>query len=279
MSSSLPAFGMHRRFLIKGACAGAAAMCCLPGRPAFGKSKGSVKKACRPGDVQLMSPRFAISKSSNGRTFTYSWGHLHSITGSFHRIEISFEKHNNLTEGQMMRKLVNRMSHRESDQHYLTMATTAPYRRTFLRPLVQGIMQAADALEDHPVPLILSLVQSIAYRCEDGYQSWPVECLLQLHADCSDASVCAAALLEELHWLQRKEVDWDRVPLWVFLQNEQERHMAIAVRLPDRHAIKDGFFIMDRGRKYFVAETTWTGWRIGELPDELNQPKVLARRL
>ena len=79
-----------------------------------------------------------------------------------------------------------------------------------------------------------------------------------------------AALVEQFQATRVGELGG--APYWVYLIDNSDRHMALAVRVDKVDAPGDGQRASSwtyKGFRYWVAETTGTGWSIGELPQSL----------
>lgn len=109
---------------------------------------------------------------------------------------------------------------------------------------------------------VLMIVHQIPYE-ESAPQKYPVETIVENKGDCDLFSFIAASIMIA------GGLDT------VLLYYEEEKHMNVGVSLshePDSARWAASYFL-HAGNRYYVAECTagnWeTGWRVGELPDEL----------
>ena len=117
---------------------------------------------------------------------------------------------------------------------------------------------------------VLSFCQGIPYTKDsppeqfligfDEYPKYPVETLLDNAGDCEDKSILAAVLL--------KELGYDTAVI-LYLG-----HVAIGVNIPNLNS--DDKYYQYGNIKYYFAETTATGWKIGEIPQELETKSYLV---
>ncbi len=92
---------------------------------------------------------------------------------------------------------------------------------------------------------------------EEEYPRYPIETLYERQGDCEDTSILIAALLKEFGY----EVGFIHVP----------GHLAVALRTTDDY--NDGPYLTKNGHRYLYIESTYAGWNIGEIPqDVLGQP-------
>ena len=136
-----------------------------------------------------------------------------------------------------------------------------------LSGLVAAIEQLAytaglDAWER--LNLIISFAQAIPYVTEEGeYPRYPLETLIEMEADCEDASILAAALLQQM--------GFDTI-LLAFLE---EHHMAVGVRV--RPPATDGqTYYTWNGGVYYYLEPTSIGWKIGQKPERYSSLPVIV---
>ena len=113
------------------------------------------------------------------------------------------------------------------------------------------------------VALALSFVQSIPYQDVKEYQRFPYETLIDWAGDCSDTTALFAALVDAMGYGI------------VLLRFESDNHIAVGVKATDSYATaqsggKATYYNWDNNRYYF-AETTGTGWRIGQKPENLKR--------
>lgn len=104
---------------------------------------------------------------------------------------------------------------------------------------------------------IIAFVQSLPYFTDkistgyDEYPRYPIETLVNNGGDCEDTSILTAALL--------KEMNYDVVLLLY------PKHMAIGVTCNGCH----GTSFTYNDKKYFYLETTSGGWKVGQVPSNL----------
>lgn len=110
---------------------------------------------------------------------------------------------------------------------------------------------------------VLGFAQSIEYSLdidttgEEEYWRYPIETIFEQTGDCEDSSILAAAVLHELGHAVLPLVTHD--------------HAAIGISAPDG---LPGTFIDHDGHRYYYCETTAEGFRIGQLPTDVD-PKDL----
>ena len=228
--------------------------------------KAGLLLAAKPIDTALASKRtlrvdgYVTKKIMEGNFFRYSWIHQGQD------VSVGFSAGDGFTSSDALRHIIRRLKHTHKKALMVTMAEKDPYRSLFLDPLVGAILTQAEKMNADPVRLMLSLTQGLPYKPENEYQAWPTETLINVHGDCSDTSVVFAALLERYH---KTHPEFGRTPLWVFLLGQT--HMAVGVR--SHAAVRySGTYWTKLGEKYFFAETTGTGWDVGQRP-----PKTLDR--
>lgn len=106
---------------------------------------------------------------------------------------------------------------------------------------------------------VLGLAQSIEYSFdvdstgEEEYWRYPIETMYEQTGDCEDSSILAAAVLHQL----------GHAVLPLVTRN----HAAIAISAPEG---LPGTFIEHRGHRYYYCETTSEGFRIGQLPTDVD---------
>ena len=109
---------------------------------------------------------------------------------------------------------------------------------------------------------ILMIVQQIPYNEEiphSGTLRYPVETLGDNSGDCDVLSVLAASLM--------KAGGLDVVLL------EYSNHMNIGVCLPNKQS---GTYYNYNGKRFYVAETTGSGWRVGGCPPQYTRAYVIS---
>lgn len=119
----------------------------------------------------------------------------------------------------------------------------------------------------HEVCAVLAMAQSIPYsldsgsRNQDEYWRYPIETLYDQTGDCEDTSILAACLLLALG----HEVAMLLMP----------GHVAVGV------AAGQGFPPAERlvQGTYFYCETTQSGWRVGQVPEDVNPGDIEVVRI
>ena len=134
----------------------------------------------------------------------------------------------------------------------------------YLAALGQKFKEAAE-LESHSdfemVENIVLFVQQLDYVDDkvgtgyDEYPKFPLETLADEGGDCEDSAILLASLLRELGF---------GTALIQFPD-----HMGVGVR--GKESIEGSYFETADGIRYYYIETTSTGWKIGELPEELER--------
>ena len=140
-----------------------------------------------------------------------------------------------------------------------------PYDDWYLNRIIQKMDEICkensyDELDK--INLVISFVQQLPYTSDkvstgyDEYPRYPIETLVDYGGDCEDTSILTAALLKQMGY----DVALIRFP----------KHMGVGISL---NSIS-GYYFEYSGKRYFYVETTNSGWRIGELPDELKYEKA-----
>ena len=221
------------------------------------------------------SPKFKVDQNwtteveRNGNDYTYRWEHR----GRPVEIEVSPDP-NKFIQSNALRLLINKFPHEHGE--YIEMAERDPYRKPFLSPVVEAIAAAAAReSEADPLFMLLTFVQGLPYKRESDYQSWPTETLINMHGDCSDSAVLYAALVEQYQANRLSMVGKD--PLWAYLKGKcRLGHLAVGLRSRPGRSYS-GTYYSKRGFEWYVAETTGTGWQIGE-KNCLDRATVLVPR-
>lgn len=107
--------------------------------------------------------------------------------------------------------------------------------------------------------LALAVAQGIPYVKDrdsvgkDEYWRYPIESLVDQEGDCEDSTILAAAIL--------RRMGFDVAMIFT------KGHAALGVAgLPGAK----GHFVEHDGRDYMYCETTGTGWRVGQLPPDID---------
>lgn len=137
---------------------------------------------------------------------------------------------------------------------------THPLDDIYIERLVEIIKESAAQKEFNKYQIVeftIAFVQSLPYTVDsvtspfDEYPRYPVETLVDGGGDCEDTSILLASLLTEMGY-------------GVVLISPPE-HMAVGLKGGDNIR---GTYWEYEGDKYFYIETTGSGRRIGELPEE-----------
>ena len=145
---------------------------------------------------------------------------------------------------------------------------TDPLQGELVERMAEGL-SAAAAREGwslrQQVEFTLALIQAMEYVADDmskgvaQYARYPVETLVEQVGDCKDKSILYASLLSAMG------ID----VVFIVLAGEPG-HLAVGVKGEDF----SGTYYDDQGSRYYYAETTSSGWRIGEMPDEYRSQKA-----
>lgn len=136
---------------------------------------------------------------------------------------------------------------------------TNPYDDQYIRTIIEKInfiSLSSDLTESEKLNLVVSFVQSLPYTSDkvttpyDEYPRYPLETLVDQGGDCEDTSILASSLLYGMNY----EVVLLGLP----------NHMACGVY---SEGLSGSYYMLD-GKEFFYLETTDTGWKIGEVPDE-----------
>jgi len=136
------------------------------------------------------------------------------------------------------------------------------------RPVMQALANEFSRIatsDVEAVGLALTFVQSFPYahdadsKGEDEYVRYPVETLVDGCGDCEDKVALLTALLYEM--------DADFILLVL------PEHMAIGVHCDGLVADR---YLDFRGKKYFYLETTMSGWRMGQIPEDYADAEIEA---
>lgn len=136
---------------------------------------------------------------------------------------------------------------------------------SYVKIVADGLREAAENKGYEPydeVSFILAFVQSLPYTSDsvttgyDEYPRFPVETLVDGGGDCEDTSILFAAIVLVLGYGA------------IFISPPS--HVAVGVLGKDL----SGYYWTYSGRRYYYCETTGENWRIGDLPDELQNTKA-----
>lgn len=137
---------------------------------------------------------------------------------------------------------------------------THPLDDTYIDNLadkIKGKAQEEGFTEFDTVEFAAAFVQSLPYIADsvttpyDEYPRYPVETLVDKAGDCEDTSILMASLFNSMGY---------GVVLFIF-----PGHVAVGVLGGEGIS---GTYIEYNGGKYFYLETTNTGWKVGQIPEE-----------
>ncbi|RLE55997.1 MAG: hypothetical protein DRJ30_02905 [Candidatus Methanomethylicota archaeon] len=137
------------------------------------------------------------------------------------------------------------------------------------------IKQIAEKLREQTVneeelaDALLDFVQDKNYALSIRYYptiefKYPVETLVEMGGDCDTHAFLYASLLKAAGFKT------------LLLFTTDQTHVAVAVHLnkpPEHNLNKIAYYFEYNGLKYYFAETTSWGWRVGDLPSELENKK------
>jgi hypothetical protein len=140
------------------------------------------------------------------------------------------------------------------------------YDKPYLEKLagdIKNFTEDQGFSNDQTVLFTIAFVQSLPYTSDkvttgyDEYPRYPVETLVDYGGDCEDTAILAAALVNEL--------GYGVVLLKFEGTGGNPGHMAIGIKGSDNI---QGTYYSNEGYRYYYLETTGSGWRIGQVPDE-----------
>ena len=198
----------------------------------------------------------------SGSEFTFEW----TLRGERRKLSFDLENRFSTVKAQAM---CAKLSNEHSEANYLRMAAYDPCRHTLLAALTNKLITSAKRFGVSPLENTIAFVQSIPHECDIGSQQWPTQSLLNNVADCSDKTVLAAALIEEMARLQSGlGRTWRHVAtskrLWIFLS--RENHITIALNAPYCFRIgipihRDEAHVRTDGKKFFFTELNGSPYR------------------
>lgn len=136
----------------------------------------------------------------------------------------------------------------------------------YLKEIAQMINETAHNAgftERETVNYVIAFVQSLPYAADNvsapgnDYPKYPIETLFERGGDCEDTSILTAALLDQM--------GYDVALLILYNAN----HCAVGITIDS-----SGSYYEYNGTKYYYIETTGEGWRIGEIPPELEDTRA-----
>lgn len=154
------------------------------------------------------------------------------------------------------------LSHRiESYDDFIDYATPAEPEVIALAGKLEAAADARALDLEAKANYILSFVQGLKYTQDNTtqgigeYPRYPVETLVDQMGDCEDTAVLYISLMEAL--------GYQAVLLILPEATIDAGHAAAGVALEG----VDGSYYEAEGANYYYAETTTTGWRVGEMPE------------
>ncbi len=115
---------------------------------------------------------------------------------------------------------------------------------------------------------VLAFAQSMDYTLDaettdhPEYWRYPIETIHEETGDCEDTTILAAAVLRRL--------GHEVLPLLT------PGHAALGIAAPTE---VEGVFVVYEGRRYYYCETTSEGWRVGQLPPDINADSITVSPL
>lgn len=142
-----------------------------------------------------------------------------------------------------------------------------------IREVVDQLRQIAEMLQYDDAAVareMAGFVQGcITYRTdlestgEEEYYRYPLETLYEGQGDCEDTSILMAALLKE----------WGYEVAFIHLPG----HIAVGIRTADDY--QDGSYYEMDGHRYMYIESTASGWKIGDIPEEYRSMKAIIYKI
>ena len=206
---------------------------------------------------------YTTAMSISANRMTIDWKHAGTPVWVDVKLKKTFD---------LLQILVELDKHENTHFRFIKKVEHDPYLVDIIGRVVRAVTELADSLGEGPAYMLLTLVQGIPYRARRLYQQWPTQSLLSMAGDCSDTSLLYAAFLEAYH-LQNLR-DFGRRSIWVLFSGKTygvvPRHMLVGVRSHSRAGTRrkyHGKYFKVDGWKYYGAETTGTGFTIGQFPD------------
>jgi hypothetical protein len=132
-----------------------------------------------------------------------------------------------------------------------------------LAHMINETAHDASFTERETINYVIAFVQSLPYAADNvsapgnDYPKYPIETLFERGGDCEDTSILAAALLNQM--------GYDVALLILYNAN----HCAVGIAIDS-----SGSYYEYEGTQYYYVETTGEGWRIGEIPPELEDTRA-----
>ena len=145
-------------------------------------------------------------------------------------------------------------------EYYLHDMGSREISRSIARSILNGEVYA-DRTEYEKVCEAIAFVQAIPYVTDQEsvgkseYWRYPLETLFGGCGDCEDSSLLLAGILHEMGF----------EPCFLYITKGNAGHIALGIRSNDaEHAS-----FAAEGKYYYYIETTDTGWRIGQVPKDV----------
>ena len=184
-----------------------------------------------------------------GSEFEFHWQYKDKYVGTV-ECQLGFDINANFDAVQ---RWYGRLDHKHG--RYGRNVVEEPFKDV-IRFVARQLKQRADDLGVRYGELALAFVQSLPYQADmGGYQRYASECLLDRQGDCSDTSVLYAALMDV------------RDIAVIFL--EFPTHLMVGVRRETdiNDLIDEATYYEHRSHRYYTAETTGWGWKVGQCDD------------
>ncbi len=150
------------------------------------------------------------------------------------------------------------------------------YYSKYIDPADRGISAVARGLKetlteakttytwntDQEIMFVVSMIQQLRFVPDStmgyrDYEKYPIETLFDGYGDCEDKAILAAALL--------RRMGYDVALLFLETADKKRSHIALGAVIPTRST---GNYFSHGTKRYYYIETTFAGWRIGEVPAE-----------
>lgn len=98
---------------------------------------------------------------------------------------------------------------------------------------------------------------------DDDFSKYPIETLVEGNGDCEDKSILFGSLVESLGYDAAIFVTTDHVFVGVHLDFVPIHNIQLST-----------WYVEIYGKRYYICETTMSGWRVGDCPEELQDEDV-----
>jgi len=187
----------------------------------------------------------------------YRW----MFAGSFHTInlDIPFNKYE-----WAVQSTVNRSPQNRGSRFMANFVTVDDSVIISLADQLTSLAQDHDYNASETVNFVMSFVQQSIHYWEDSeskdqkeYWRYPIETLVDEQGDCEDTSVLFAAIIENMNTYE--------AVLLFYIIDDETGHLASGVSGFNM----DGFSISFEENDYYYVETTSTGFKAGEKPNDI----------